>query len=704
MHAHDPPPPGTGREARPSPGAASPGGLLDLLQVAAMVLDRTGHIVLWSPEAERLFGYSAAEALGQNAGLLLVAPDKLELVTELFKQVRAGAIWQGVFPIVHADGTTRDVEFRNMRMHDVDGGVYALGLGADLSTVRRVETDMALSSSLVDQSPIGLAVFDTDLRIVRVNRAMEELHGLPAAAMLGRRVREISRGSEFRVIEARMREVLETGEPLLDQDTVVRTYADQEHDHAWSISYYRIQDATGRVLGLAASIADFTERHQAAEEIAEARGRLAVIAEAGTRIGTTLDLQQTAQELASVVVPTLADIATVDVLDEVLRGGPVPKVRAQQSAEFRALAVAAADSGEAIGAVDPVGELARYTDDRLITKTVREGLPVVVHRVSSRMLRRIARDDRAAAQLKRAGAHSYLAAPLIARGEVLGVVGMFRTRNQKPFDDEDRTLALELAARAAISIDNARLYAGERNAALTLQRSLLPHEPPRVDGMEISARYIPAVREVGGDWYDVLQLRDGKVGLIVGDVMGKGLHAAAIMGQLRTATRAFSRLDLPPHEVLAHLDNITGSAEGDFIATCVYAVCDPATGRCQFSTAGHLPPVLVPPGGRAELIDLPSAVPLGVGGIRFRTVERKLSEGTLLALFTDGLVEDRRQSIDVGLRTLMRVLKLKSRHRTLEDTCDVVLGAGLQSPDDDVALLLARMGAPAAGDEAADES
>lgn len=695
MHAHDATPPGTDAEARPAPGTPSPGGLLDLLGVAAMVLDRHGRIVLWSPEAERLFGYSAADALGQNAGLLMVEPAKLELVTELFKQVRAGAVWQGVFPIVHADGTVRDIEFRNMRMLDVDGGVFALGLGADLTTVRRVETDMGLSSSLVDQSPIGLAVFDTELRIVRVNEALEGMYGLSAASMLGRTVREVSPGIDAVGIETAMRRVLDTGEPLLDLETVGRTYADLGRDHAWSISYYRIEDPTGRVLGLATSVADFTERHHAAEEIAAARGRLAVIAEAGTRIGTTLDLQQTAQELASVVVPMLADIATVDVLESVMRGETVSRVASGENADFRALAIAAADPGEVIGAVDPVGEPASYPTDRLITRAVREGQPVVVHRVSSRMLRRIARDDRAAALLRRAGVHSYLAAPLIARGEVLGVIGLYRTLNQKAFDDQDRTLAVELAARAAISIDNARLYAGERLAALTLQRSLLPHEPPTVDGIELATRYIPAVREVGGDWFDVLPLKDGKVGLIVGDVMGKGLRAAAIMGQLRTATRAFAQLDLAPDELLRHLDDIIGSAEGDFIATCVYAVCDPGTGRCQFSTAGHLPPVLVPPGGRAELIDIPNGVPLGVGGIGFHTVERQLAEGTVLALFTDGLVEDRRQSLDVGLRALMRVLKLKPRHRSLEDTCDLVLGTLQQSADDDIALLLARMG-PAA--------
>lgn len=667
---------------------AAPGGLLDLLRVAALVLSSDGRIVLWSPEAELLLGFSSAEALGENAGRLLVAPENRSRARELFEHVRSGARWAGVFPVRHKDGSMRRVEFRTMQLRDARGDVHALGLATDAQTVRDVERDLALSHTLFHQSPVGIAVFDTDLRWVRVNPSLERINGLPEEAVLGRRVAEALPALEVEAIESRMRQVLRTGEPLLDQQTIGRTAADSE-DHAYSESYHRIEDANGRVLGLAMAILDISERQRAAAEVAKARERLAVIADASVRIGTTLDLRQTACELAEVAVPELADLAAVDVLDSVVDLGGTATTRMDGLLDFRALAVAAGYATHAIEAADPVGELASYDSSRVITQCVREARPILLRRVTAVTMRRIARDDSAAETLRRAGVHSYLAVPLLARGEVLGTLSLSRTVNPRPFDVQDVTLATELAARAAICIDNSRLYGRERNTALTLQRSLLPQEPPHCAGIEVASRYLPAVSEVGGDWFDVLPLKEGKVGLVVGDVMGKGVHAAAIMGQLRTATRALARLDLPPAELLYHLDHIAASlGDSDSMATCLYVVCDPRLHRCELSRAGHLPPVLVDPAGRAELLDVPGAVPLGVGGVPFGSEEHDLTEGTLLALFTDGLVENRGESIEIGLQNLLRLLD--GTQLPLEETCDMLLGALNREPDDDVALLLAR--------------
>ncbi|MEU1665421.1 SpoIIE family protein phosphatase [Streptomyces sparsogenes] len=678
-------------EAYPNSPAAAPGGLLDLLRVAAVVLDSDGRIALWSPEAERLIGYSAAEALGRNAVRLLVDRENRRRAVELFERVRAGLMWAGVVPVRHKDGAALRVEFRTMGLRDSRGDAYALGLAADERTVRQLETDLALSGFLVEQSPVGLAVFDTDLCWILANPALREMNGLGQEELRGRRLGEVLPEVDARAIESAMLHVLETGQPVLDHQTVGRTPADPEHEHAWSESYYRLEDPSGRVLGIAVSVIDVSRRHRAASEVAEARERLALIAEAGVRIGTTLDLRQTAQELADVAVPRLADLAAVDVLDAVVRREPVARVRPDGSARFRALAVAAGYPTDAVHAADPVGEIARYDPSRMITQCVRDARPIFLPRVSDADLRRIARNEAARAVLRKEGVHSYLAAPLIARGSVLGTLSLHRTVNDRPFDEQDLTLACELATRAALCIDNARLYARERDAALTLQRSLLSQQPRDLDGLEVASRYLPAVSAAGGDWFDVLPLKDGKVALVVGDVMGKGIHAAAIMGQLRTATRAFAQLDLAPAELLRHLDDIT-TALGESIATCLYAVCDPRTGRCQLSTAGHLPPVLARPGARPELLDMPSGAPLGVGGVPFAAAECELSPGTLLALFTDGLVEKRHQPIDVGLRTLLELLD--HQQGPLERTCDQVLAALHGAPDDDVALLLARLREP----------
>ncbi|MEU9368964.1 SpoIIE family protein phosphatase [Streptomyces avermitilis] len=665
---------------------AAPGGLLDLLQVAAVVLNGDGRIVLWSPEAQQLLGYAAEEALGRYADDLLVSPDSQQRARELFAQVRSGSSWAGVFPLLHSDGTERRVEFRTMRLHDIHGQIHLLGLAANATTVRGVERDLALSHSLVNQTPVGIAVFDTELRWVGVNPALERINGLPEEAVLGRRVGEVLPNLDAEVIESRMRHVLVSGKSLLDQQTVGRTPANTQ-DRAYSESYHRIEDSDGRVLGLAVAILDVTERQQAAAEAAQAREHLAVIADAGVRIGTTLDLSQTARELADVAVPELADLAAVDVLEAVVAHGVTAAVTGEAHAEFRALAVAAGYLTDAIHAADPVGELASYSSTRIITQCVREARPILVEHVDPGMMRRIARDSHAAQALRIAGVHSYLAVPLVARGEVLGTLSLYRTINPRPFDEQDRVLASEFAARAAISVDNARLYGRERSAALTLQRSLLPPAPAQQEGLDIAARYLPALSEVGGDWYDVLPLGRGRTGLVVGDVMGKGVQAAAIMGQLSSATRALARLDLPPAELLRHLDDIAGSL-GDAIATCVYAVCDLRQGTCELSSAGHLPPVMIRPDGGAELLDVPGGVPLGVGGVDFGTVRHELAPGTLLALYTDGLVENRTESLDTGLGTMTRLLQ--GARNSLEATSDMLLSALRPEPDDDVALLLVR--------------
>ncbi|MEU9233988.1 SpoIIE family protein phosphatase [Streptomyces subrutilus] len=479
--------------ARAAPSGA--GGLLDLLGVAAILLDGEGRIDLWSPQAEELFGYTAEEALGEFAGHLLVHEADLPAVLDMFAQVMEGGdSWVGVFPVRHKDGSTRRVEFRNMRLLDSQQDYYALGLAADQATVRQVERDLALSERLVAQSPVGLGVLDTDLRYVSVNPAEERLNGVPAAEHIGRHVHEVlpALGASF---EAAMREVLATGIPIVDQYTVGRTPADPDHDHAWSISFYRLEASNGTVLGVATSSVDVTERHRAVEE--------------------------------------------------------------------------------------------------------------------------------------------------------------------------------------------------QRHTALTLQRSLLPQTPPRRPGLQVATRYRPAqaTMEIGGDWFDVIPLSGDKTALVVGDVMGSGVAAAATMGQLRTATRTLADLDLDPAQVLHHLDHVTDGL--DTIATCVYAVYDPHTAQCHLALAGHLPPVVLHPDGTRELLDLPTGAPLGGCGVAFHTTSLAVEAGDQLVLYTDGLVETRDEPIDARLEVLLKVLNDPSR--SLDATCDLLLHR-LRHPGDhdDVALLIAR--------------
>jgi serine phosphatase RsbU (regulator of sigma subunit)/anti-sigma regulatory factor (Ser/Thr protein kinase) len=269
----------------------------------------------------------------------------------------------------------------------------------------------------------------------------------------------------------------------------------------------------------------------------------------------------------------------------------------------------------------------------------------------------------------------------------------------EPFEDDDLSLASELAARAAVSIDNARRYTREHGMAVALQRSLLPRTLPEQSGVEVATRYLPAEAGVGGDWFDVIPLPGARVALVMGDVVGHGLHAAATMGRLRTAVHNFSALDLPPDELLGHLDELVVRIDQDALAagdeatitgaTCLYAVYDPVSRTCVMARAGHPTPALARPDGTVEFPEMPSGLPLGIGGLPFESVELKLEEGSRLALYTDGLVERRGQDIDTGLRLLREAMAHPGQ--SPEESCDAALDALLPArPSDDIALLVAR--------------
>ncbi len=279
--------------------------------------------------------------------------------------------------------------------------------------------------------------------------------------------------------------------------------------------------------------------------------------------------------------------------------------------------------------------------------------------------------------------------PLIARGKVLGALDLKRTRNPEPFSDDDEILAGELAARAAVCIDNARWYRQARNTALTLQRSLLPQRPPDQPGLEVASRYQPAqaADEVGGDWFDVIPLTGDKSALVVGDVMGSGVSAAATMGQLRTATRTLAELGLDPAQVLHHLDRITDRM-GQTITTCTYAVYDPHRAECRISNAGHLPPVLVRPGRPPNCSTCPPA-PARRRRSRLSHHHTRPASRRPAGPLHRWPGRDARPGIDERLDALLA--HLTEPPWSLEETCDLLLHA-LRHPGDhdDVALLIAR--------------
>ncbi|MFD8750860.1 SpoIIE family protein phosphatase [Kitasatospora sp. NPDC059577] len=1075
-----------------------------MVPIATALIAADGRILHWSSDAEALLGHRAQDAVGAKAAKLLTTDEGRPEVLRLFQQILEGRAWTGVFPVRHRDGHLVTLEFRTHPIRGPGGEPLVLAVASEVTTLRRIQADLAVLDGFFTQSPVGMAVYDTELRFIRLNEALARINGLPTEQHLGHRITELLPGINGSESEAVMRRVLESGEPVVDTRSHGRTPGDPQHDHAWSASYFRLEDRSGRVLGVSSTVVDVTGRfradaraaraqerlallvdatasigttldlRQTARELADAmvprvadisgvfalealvagrtvepptagapqlvrrlalatadplypadalpvdtvyelpadspyaralssgrtvvipswelpmlssginesrrqaflgdrprsvritplvargttlgmvvysrRGeresfaeaditlgdelssraavaidnarlylrqhqtvlarqqalreakaaqeRLALVNVASTRIGTTLDLAQTAQELAEVATPRLADTVVVEVLEELVRGEREARAPADGSALLRRMAFHSVhgstlqpiartgnvhrfrptspyawslahrkpvlvprmdEQGMAWFADDPVrtaavreqnvrsfmvvpliargtpvgvagfyrtlverpyedddvalaGELAvraavsidnallftrerdaaaarqraldeawaaqqrlsllneasnrigttldlhrtaqelvevvipRFADfvtvdlrdavlsgeepgsvpaegrvlmravavgesaqdgtmteaadqvgetshsAQLYAQSLRTRRSILVSEVNEAELRRIvASPDRVQPGLE-AGVHSYLMVPLMARGHVLGGAEFVRTHNPLPFGSADRSLAEELAARTALAIDNGRLYRRERDTALMLQRSLLPQEVHRTLGLDIAYRYLPSsvVSEVGGDWFDVVPLSSGRVALIVGDVMGHGIRAAATMGQLRTAARTLITLDLDPARVLHRLDEATTAVgEGQF-ATCVCVVYDPVDRHCTAASAGHLPPVVADTEGRAHLIELPTGTPLGVGGVPFENAEFTLPEEGILTLYTDGLVERRGRDIDEGLRLLCHTVA--DRHHSLEQTCDAVLARLTgRTSEDDIAVIMAQV-------------
>ncbi|MFD7643489.1 SpoIIE family protein phosphatase [Kitasatospora sp. NPDC059795] len=883
-------------------GAQLPDGLL-AIPVATALVSADGRILHWSPDAETLLGFPAEQAVGARAADLLVGTDRLPEVLELFSRILDGRPFSGIFPVRHRDGHLVRLEFRTFPIVGPGGVPMVLAVASDVSSVRRLASDLAILDGFFTQSPVGMAVFDTELRFVRLNDALAGFNGVSRQQSIKRRLTEVLPSIDGQQVEAMMAQVLADGESVLDARTHGWTPADPEREHAWSVACFRLDQPDGKVLGVCVTVVDITDRFEAeiaaeaaqqrlallndasarigttldlattARELAEtaaprladavvvevlesmvsgaevalpdrsdrsavlrrlafhtvsdsgmqsigpvgtvqhygpgspyawslahgrpvlvphadspamkwfdgdpvrasaiheqgvrsfmvvpliARGsaigtatflrsrtearyneadvalaselsgraavsidnallytrerdaaeqrqraletaeaaqqRLALLNEASTRIGTTLDLHRTAQELVEVVIPRFADFVTVDIREAVMADEDPEPVPESGSVLLRAVAIGErtgdGEDAKLAGAADEVGGSSHSA--HLYAQAMRTGRSVLVPHVDEFALRRIVTYPERVQPSLDAGLHSYLMVPLLARGQVLGGVEFARMANPEAFTAADLALGEELAARAAVCIDNARLYRRERDTALTLQRSLLPQDVHHTPGLEIAHRYLPSTvgDEIGGDWFDVVPLTGGRVALIVGDVMGHGIRAAATMGQLRTVARTLVTLDLDPARVLRRLDDATAQlGEGQF-ATCVCAVFDPVDEECILASAGHLPPVVSEHDGQARLVQPPPGAPLGVGGVPFESIRFPLREDGLLVLYTDGLVERRGQDLDEGLELLRETVT--HRQGTLERGCDVVLDAfGATMGQDDVAVIMAHAG------------
>ncbi|MFF4687297.1 SpoIIE family protein phosphatase [Streptomyces sp. NPDC001307] len=660
---------------------------------AAAVLDAHGTVVGWGSRAQELLGYPAKEVIGRTWQDLLIDSRDLPVARSVVVDAMKAGGWFGILPVRHRDGRRVEMGFRARAVTREGGDQEWLLVGAPAADVIAWQRDRALLDGLYRRSPIGLVTYGPDRRVIRVNRAVEKASGVPAEAPVGHRPREFMVDEDAGPADERVRRVLETGEPWIFTEQSARTRHDPGRERIVSVSAFRMEDPSGRVLGVAETIEDVTDRHRA-------QRRLALLNEASARIGTSLDVAQTARELAEVGVQGLADYCSVDLLKPVTVGDePVPGAAGPL--------LRAALSPPELRTPFREGDVVPLLPESAQARCLAVRRPIVERLLSLRP-EWYAMDRRRVELALGLGVHSLIAVPLVARGLVLGVVSLWRSRDSEPFEDDDAAVAQELSSRAAVCIDNARRFTQQQNTALTLQRSLLPSTLSDLPAVEVACRYLPASGEpgLGGDWFDVIPLSGARVALVVGDVVGHGIHAAASMGRLRAAARTLASLDLEPDEVMARLDDLVSllaaeleaNASGNpsaieqvLGATCLYAVYDPVSQHCSLARAGHPAPVVSTPDGEVTVLDPPAGPPLGLGGLPFETYDVELPEGSLLTLYTNGLLEAGNGDVDTALEYLRACLT--NTPEPLDHACHAVVEALLPKghlPTDDVALLIAR--------------
>ncbi|HEY2579647.1 MAG TPA: SpoIIE family protein phosphatase [Streptosporangiaceae bacterium] len=425
--------------------------------------------------------------------------------------------------------------------------------------------------------------------------------------------------------------------------------------------------------------------------------RRSLLDDSFTRVGTALDIDQSARELMDVIVPHFCNAAEISVMESLVGADEMPADALDSTHLLRRLAVGNDDEEEeGWDAAFPTGEVLHYPPGTPYVRCLDTGAPVLEPALSADGAAEIAGAWRRQPVAGLLAGSSMLLLPLVARGTNLGFFACIRKPGYRKFDPYDIEIGMEFASRAALFIDNARRYSRERATALTLQRSLLPTGLSAPSSVEVRHRYLPGSKliEVGGDWYESIALPGARVALVIGDVAGHGVHAAVTMGRLRAAIHTLAGLELAPAEALQQLDELMqtlGEREPHF-ATCVYAIFDAVSGTCEVASAGHLSPLLVKPDGSSTFLSVPPAPPLGIGGGPVESRLFEIDDGSLFVLYTDGLVETRGQDIDDGLNRLRQVFDEGSATRSLEDLCKATLdGVYADIQRDDIAVLLARL-------------
>ncbi|MFF2501976.1 SpoIIE family protein phosphatase [Streptomyces sp. NPDC058067] len=705
-------------------GTASQSPVPGRVPLAVVVVDGAGLVSHWSTGARRLFGPAREDAVGRPATDLLpvsgALPDEARGTEYGILPDDARGTEFGILPD-DAGGTE----------YGIDGAYDGLGPGLESSLDGRASYPAAgrarltapgseridvlwWAYPLVGPGPEKLLVLAADAGSLRAEGVPEgdpqeriapgfALHtDLPGADELARGLPAIlpsmSVGESARIVS----QVLELGYPVLEfsrHDRVPVT-ADWGVPRRAERKARREEAARAAAAGLPAprrapDDADGDADDDAADlEHAAVREHLEFLNEVSGRIGSSLDLSRTIVEVSRAVVPRFTDVAGTYLREQVVAGEGFPEGPPDTTTMWHRVALEHTDEPGRWDDVVPVGESMPFPAHTPFFQCMTSGQPVLVPRITEEMGNAIASQFEKRDIRPLITDRSMLVVPLKARNVVLGFMILLRHRERPVFNDMDRVTGAELAARAGLVLDNARMYTHQESVAETLQDSMLPHIEPRMPGCDIATRYLPGtlLGRVGGDWFDSVKLPGSRTALVVGDVMGHGLNSAAMMGQLRTAVQTMAALDLPPAQLLRNLDDLAQRLGEHYLATCLYAVYDPIANELELANAGHIPPVLVrAEDGRSELLELPTGAPIGVGGVPFESVRVPMAPGDRLVMCTDGLVEVRGEDIGVGLATLCESAAHPAA--SMDAACDTIIRSlnTAGGRKDDVALLMARL-------------
>jgi PAS domain S-box-containing protein len=685
---------------------------------AILSKDVQGTITSWNAAAERLYGHTEAEAVGKPISILIPSTRAGEERRILDRIIHGERIDHYETERVTKDGRTVHVALtispiRGPRGEITGASVIARDVSEQKWATERAErlrdVTERLSREIDRERTIEILLENAVPALGADAGAVALVSGegthLDLAGSAGYSAEGTDRFLKMPLdADLPMTEVARTGEALWfsDSDELWTRYPDlpgsgsayssmaivpllvgEQPLGAVSVSFnephaFRAEERAFMV-ATAAQAAHALERGRLFEAERRRLQQLAFIAEASQLLVESLDIEPTLERLASLAVPRIGDWCSIDLATE--EGG------------FRNVSVAHVDPTR----VELARELQRrYPPDEDaatgVSNVIRTGEPEIYPTIPDEMIVEAAIDEEHLRLIRELGMVSAMCVPLSARDRVLGALTLVAAESGHRYTEDDLGLAQELARHAGLAIDNATLYRREHEAAVTLQRALLPQRIPAPKTAEVAVRYMPAAAglEVGGDWYDLVESESGELGIVVGDVAGRGIQAAAVMGNLRTALRAYILDGHPPAAAVERLDALMLDLDEPSMATLVYLTLDPVTRKVEYVRAGHPPPLLRDPQGRIHDLNDEGSPPVGVvteAPYFSRSID--LEPGSLLLLYTDGLIERRGEGIEEGVARLRKILA--DAPEAADDCAEVIIEKlGGRELADDAALVALR--------------